>query len=176
MAKTLSRQAITGFITESRDSAYRLAYSYVRNREDALDIIQDSICKALSSAKSLDNPTALRAWFYRIVVNTALDFLRKHRRHMYVEADSLEAATDRYEDFDLRNAIASLSTVNQTVIILRFYENLTLDEIAAVLNENVNTIKTRLYSSLKKLRIELEEPDGLAQGFHDGGPQGDGQR
>lgn len=176
MAKKIRHEAVTSFIMANGDPAYRLAYSYVRSREDALDIIQDSICKALSSVKSLDSPAAFRAWFYRIVVNTALDFLRKNRRHLYVEADRLEAASDRYEDFDLRSAVASLSTVNQTVVILRFFENMTLDEIAAVMSENVNTIKTRLYSSLKKLRIELEEPDELTQRLHDSGPQGDGRK
>lgn len=168
MAKDFCRETITDFIMANRDSAYRLAYNYVGNKEDALDIIQDSICKALSKWKSLSSSETLRSWYYRIVVNTALDFLRKRRRHLYLETDVLQAGileagapgvtSDIYEDFDLRKAVNRLSTMNQTVIVLRFFEDLTLEEIASVMGENLSTIKTRLYSSLKKIRVEMEEP------------------
>lgn len=158
MGKDVCREIVTDFIVENRDSAYRLAYSYVHEREDALDIVQDSVCKALSSVKSLDRPDAVKTWFYRIVINTAIDFIRRHKKHLFVEVDRLAAANDSYSDFDLSSAIASLSTANKTVIVLRFHENMKLDEIATVMNENLSTTKTRLYSSLKKLRVQLEEP------------------
>lgn len=156
MNKPAAYDTVTSFILSNRDSLYRLAYSYVEDREDALDIVQDSICKALSSVKSLADPSSAKPWLYRIDVNTAIDFLRKHRMKLYVESDRLGASDDSYQDFDLRDAIKNLSTVNRTVIVLHFYENMTLDEIAKVMNENVNTTKTRLYSSLKKLRRNLD--------------------
>ncbi|MHB1415774.1 MAG: RNA polymerase sigma factor [Chloroflexota bacterium] len=162
MSQTNSRDVVTGFIVDNRNSIYRLAYSYVRNKEDALDIVQDSIYKALSSTKSLNNPAVIKPWFYRIVVNTAIDHLRRKKRHLYVEVDRLEAGVpgsdDRYQDFDLRQAIENLSTVNRTTVILRYYEGLKLDEVASVMGENLSTVKTRLYTSLRKLRIELAEP------------------
>jgi RNA polymerase sigma-70 factor (ECF subfamily) len=151
MDRHTGHDIITGFILENRDSLYRLAYSYVRNREDALDIMEDAICKALSRARSLNNPAVVRAWTYRIVVNSALDFLRKRRRDLYLESDMLESETDKYQDFDLQSAIASLSTRNRTIILLRFYEDIKIEEVAEIMGENVNTIKTALYSSLKRL-------------------------
>jgi RNA polymerase sigma-70 factor (ECF subfamily) len=154
---------VTGFIMDNRDPIYRLAYSYVHDKDDALDIIQDSICKALSSMKSLKNPMLVKPWFFRIIVNTALDFLRKNKKYLYLDADTLEAlapgSTDEYHDFELQKAIEKLSTINKTIIVLRFYKDFKLEEISIILNENINTIKTKLYSSLKKLRIELEERD-----------------
>lgn len=154
---------VTTFLTDNRDQIYRLTYSYVHNREDALDIIQDSICKALSSIKSLKDPTLIRSWFFRILINTALDFLRERKRCLYLETDMLEVlsagAKDEYRDLELKEALERLSTINKTVIVLRYYKDLKLEDISAILNENVSTIKTRLYSSLKKLRIELEGCD-----------------
>jgi len=162
MSKNNNYDMITGFIMESRASTYRLAYSYVHNKEDALDIIQDSICKALSSVNSLDTPQYRKAWFYRIVINTALDFLRKKKRYITVDEDVLESIApsleDVYPDFDLQKELNKLSTTNKTIVMLRFYEDMKLDEIATIMNENVNTVKSRLYSSLKRLRIELENP------------------
>jgi RNA polymerase sigma-70 factor, ECF subfamily len=162
MGKDNNYDDLVNFIIAQREACYRLAYSYVHNKEDALDIIQESICKALSKAKDLENPEAVKSWFYRIVVNTSLDFLRKKKRYIYVEDDILEAvspsAEDHYEDIDLRDAIEKLPTLNKTVIILRYFEDLKIEDIAQIMNENVNTTKTRLYSSLKKLKLSLEEP------------------
>jgi RNA polymerase sigma-70 factor (ECF subfamily) len=66
---------ITTLILQNKDSFYRLAYSYVRNQEDALDIVQDSIHKALKNQHQLKNAYTVKSWFYRIVVTTSLDFL-----------------------------------------------------------------------------------------------------
>lgn len=148
------------FILENREYYYRLAYSYVRNKEDALDIVQNSICKALSSAKTIENHEAIRTWFYRIVVNSSIDFLRKSKRHIYVEDDVISAMggsqEDVYKDLDLQEALDRLPTTSKTIISLRYFENMKIEEIASILNENVNTVKTKLYTSLKKLRIDLE--------------------
>ncbi len=165
MSKQNNYDIITGFLIENREACYRLAYSYVHNKEDALDIVQESICKALSSAGALKNRPAVKSWFYKIVVNTALDFLRNNSRYVFLEDEELEnlipPAEDHPEDPDLRSAIEQLPTKNKTVILLRYFEDLKLEEIAGILNENVNTVKTRLYSSLKKLRIELDNPEAF---------------
>jgi RNA polymerase sigma-70 factor (ECF subfamily) len=162
MEGTNNYGAIVEFITKNRNSSYRLAYSYVHNKEDALDILQDSICKALTSVKKLEKPEAVRTWFYRIIVNSSIDFIRKNKRYVYLEDDALEAvgpsSEDQYENLDLRDAINRLPTLNKTVIVLRFFEGLKIEDIANILNENINTTKSRLYKSLKKLRLELEEP------------------
>lgn len=171
MSRNKSHEAIASFAVANRDSIYRLAYSYVRNKEDALDIVQDAIYKALSASKTLDDPARVRPWFYRIVINTALDYLRRSKRHRYLEVDTIDTAEpsagDTYQDFDLRQALEGLSTANRTVIVLRFYEGLKLDEVASIMGENINTIKSRLYATLRKLRVELAEPDETAVASHE---------
>ena len=64
---------------------------------------------------------------------------------------------DDYENFDLKKALDKLPDNYRTVVVLRYFEDLKFEEIAEVLNENVNTVKTRLYKSLKALRIEMED-------------------
>lgn len=64
---------------------------------------------------------------------------------------------DVYEDFDLQSALDSLSKEDKAVVELRYFEDRKLDEIAEILDENVSTIKSRLYRSMKKLRVKLEE-------------------
>ena len=68
-----------------------------------------------------------------------------------------EGKEDVYQDFDLYLALDSLSKEDKAVVELRYFEDRKLEEIAEILNENVNTIKSRLYRSMKKLKIKLEE-------------------
>ena len=144
-----------------KENYYRLAYSYVKNADDALDVVQESIYKAISSMGSLKDTDYIKTWFYRIVVNTSLDFLRKQRKSATVGEDVLVSfyfgTADDYVDFDLQKALDNLPDKYRTVVILRYFEDLKIEEIAEILNENINTVKTRLYKALEKLRIKLSD-------------------
>jgi len=145
-------------IWQDRDRFYRLAYSYVHNREDALDVVSESIVKALRSQRGLRDREAMRAWFYRIVIHTACDFRRRDRRTVLaLEARDPGGQEDRHADADLAGALRSLPEALRAVVILRFFEDLKIQEIAYVLDENLSTIKSRLYRALRMLRLELSE-------------------
>jgi len=161
MTKIDKLKLLESFITEHQEAHYRLAYSYVRNKENSLDIVQDSILKALRSIDRLEEINYLKTWFYRIIVNTSIDFIRKHRRVTVMDDDilvvHLPQLEDEMTDMDLREAIDQLPPKYKTLIILRFFEDLKIDEIAEITGHNVNTVKTRIYRALKKLRIEVGE-------------------
>lgn len=161
MEKNDIEQQVAEYAIAYRENHYRLAYSYVRNNDDALDIVQESIYKAISSINSLKHPDYIKTWFYRIVVNTSLDFLRKRKRLDVVEEDVLlsfdNGKNDKYEEFDLKKALEELPEKYRIIVILRYFEDLKIEEIAEVLNENINTVKTRLYKSLEILRLNLKE-------------------
>lgn len=70
-----------------------------------------------------------------------------------------QASEDVYQETDLKNALESLEPQNRTIVVLRYCEDMKLEDIALAVNENLSTVKTRLYRSLKKLRINLEAPD-----------------
>ncbi|CAH0120225.1 RNA polymerase sigma factor SigV [Paenibacillus sp. CECT 9249] len=158
MDSTLEKLLVC-FITENKENVYRLAFSYVKNAENALDIVQESIHKALASSTTLKSEGSMKSWFYRIVVNTSLDFLRKQKRVQLVDDKTLElhspAREDAYPDIDLEKAMDELPHPYRTVIVLRYFEDLKIEEIAEVMNENVSTVKTRLYQALRKLRIQM---------------------
>lgn len=159
MGKSCLKEQIAEYVIKYKENHYRLAYSYVKNVDDALDIVQESICKAISSMDSLKDPNYIKTWFYRILVNTSLDFLRRKGKIDIVEEGilmSLDSGTvDEYENFDLQRALNNLPDNCRTLIILRYFEDLKIEEIAEILNENINTVKTRLYKSLEMLRIKM---------------------
>lgn len=152
------------YVVEYREPIYRLAFSYVKNREDALDIVQDAIYKGFLSLSSLKDPNAIKTWFYRIVVNTALDFIKKRKREVTIGDEDILCSiesnyVDHYMDIDLDNALKALPDTYRTIIILRFFEDLKISEIAKILGINENTIKTRLYRGLDLLKIEMGDDE-----------------
>ena len=151
------------YIIEHKEPIYRLAYSYVRNTEDALDIVQESIYKGISSLEYLKDTNVLKTWFYRIVVNTSLDFIRKRKREVVTDEEYLFENelidAGNYSDVDLESALDNLPNQYRTIIILRYFEDLKINEIAEVLDMNINTIKTRLYKGLELLRVEMDVED-----------------
>lgn len=79
MDSKLFHKIFTEFMVDYKENVYRLAYSYVKHPQNAMDVVQDSIQKALTKSDSLTKPQSMKSWFYRIVVNTALDYLRREK-------------------------------------------------------------------------------------------------
>lgn len=163
MTKNKKFEQVEQFLIENQNAHYRLAYSYVKNKENALDIVQESIYKALQSIDGLEQIKYLKTWFYRILVNTSIDFIRKHQRMIVMDDEILDGYLPKTEDeqidIDLRDALDALTADEKSLIILRFFEDMKIEEVAAIVGGNINTVKTRLYRTLKKLRIEIEKGD-----------------
>lgn len=161
MRKKDLEKIVIDYILENKESCYRLAYSYVKNVDDALDIVQESTYKAVTSLNSLKEPKYIKTWFYRIIVNTSLDFLRKQKKVDIVSEEILDVYShgvdDVYENIDLQRELDNLPPNYRIIVILRYFEDLKIEEIADILKENTNTVKTRLYSALKKLRISMKD-------------------
>lgn len=157
------REKLETYITENINKIYRLAFSYVKNKHDAEDIVNESVKRALDGIEQLRNDEFLGTWFFRIVINTSNTYLKSRSKLIYLDEiveDSL-TAEDKYEDTDLYNAVMKLDSKYRIVIILKFYEDMTLERIAEILDENISTVKTRLYKALKKLRLEIDKEDML---------------
>lgn len=148
------------YILENQERFYRLAYSYTRNPEDALDAVQSAVCKALEAYGSLRNPDAIKTWFYRILTNECLRLLKERKKDAWVARLEDEDAVYYEKAYDRENVEAELDRLEpevQTVIRLRFFEEMSLKEIAEITGSNVNTVKTRLYRGLKQLKETMEE-------------------
>ena len=154
---------LTTYLVENQARFYRLAYSYLHNREDALDAVQSAVCKALEKQDSLRDADAVRTWFYRILVNVCTDLLRGRKRVAPIAPEDLDPGSyeDPLPDDTLARRVEALPPEFRAVIRLRFYEELPLKEIGDVLNCPLSTVKTRLYTGLKKLRVLLEGEEAV---------------
>lgn len=158
-------EKLVSYIIENQDKFYRLAFSYVKNQEDALDAVQNSVCKALEHYESLRNEAAIKTWFYRIVINESIALLKAKNRVVLSEDDEYwdipyEETGFQIHD-DLYEQINQLEKDVQNIIKLRFYEELSLNEIARIVKMNLNTVKAKLYRGLKTLKVKVEEEADL---------------
>lgn len=147
-------------LKKNKDAYYRMAWRYTRNREDALDVLQDSIEKAIRAQKKHQTIEHPNAWFYRILIRTAIDRVRRNKRIRPLDPvrDERRLRTeDRYADPDLERALGRLPDDCRDIVILRYFEDQKIDEVARIVELNPNTVKTRLRKALKLMRAELEE-------------------
>ena len=143
-------------LLENYDKYYRLAYSYMKSEQDALDVVQESAYKAIRDCGQVKEQRYIGTWLYRIVVNTALDALPRRGREVALEEWQENSWQPSYAGLELWEILDRLDEKERTVVVLRYFHDLKLEDIAGILGENVNTVKARLYRTLKKMRMELE--------------------
>lgn len=149
---------IEEMILKNYDNYYRLAYSYVHNEADAGDIVQNGAYRAIRNSHKLKQDAYAATWVYRIMLNEIFRLCKEKKTEAISldEVSTEQGKEDNYHNMDLQRALELLSPKDKAVVELRFFEDRKLEEIAQILDENVNTVKSRLYRSMKKLRIELE--------------------
>lgn len=155
--KDKKEQKIEQLLLENYNSYYRLAYSYVHNESDACDIVQNGAYRAILHSDTLRQEKYAATWLYRIMLNEIFRFVKKEQPLSLDVVEAEQGKEDTYENIDLQRALDMLPKEDKAVIELKYFEDMKLTEIAEVLNENVNTIKSRLYRGLKKLRVEFAD-------------------
>lgn len=156
-----AQETLIQYVKENQNKLYKLAYSYSNNQDSALDILQEAITKALENINKLKNPEYVTTWFYRILINESLLYIRKNKKIMQYTLIDEEKAFENYEDIlienlDIYHLIQNLKPKIKTVIMLRYFENFKIEEIAQILNVNTNTVKSRLYKGLRELKESME--------------------
>lgn len=158
--------SLVKYIEENQNRFYLLAFSYVKNRETALDMVQEAVYKALKSADHLKESTYIKTWFYRILVNECLDEIRKSKYTVITDPVTFteqDLSNNKNQDelsqaeiMDLYKTLNGLEPKAKTIITLRYFEDMKLTDIAEILNENISTVKSTLYRTLDLLKIQLK--------------------
>ncbi len=161
--KQILYERLIQYILENQDRFYRVAYSYTRHQEDALDAVQSAVCKALEAHENIKNADAIRTWFYKILINECLTVLKK-RGKVVLTADTVAQEEVYYEKGyeqggDIEQELEKLEMDIQVIIKLRFFEEMSLKEISGITGFNLNTVKTKLYRGLKLLKENIQEAD-----------------
>lgn len=145
--------------TECEKSLYLIAFGYLHNSEDARDCVQEASISAFKAFDKLKNKSLFKTWITRILINKAKDFL-KNKRYTEELTDNLNVFCEIPDnDKDIVNAICQLKPELAMYITLRFYNDMTYDEVAKTLKQPVSTVKYRTKVALEKLKNILEGED-----------------
>lgn len=148
-------------LSERKSQLYKTAYAYVKNKEEAMDIVSETVYKAYISIKKLKEPSLFNTWLTRILINTSLDSINKNSRLVSFEENikdhTLIIAADDENIIDIKVAVDRLQGKYKTVVILKYFQDLTLVEIAKTLQCPLGTVKTMLHKALGELRLDLKE-------------------
>lgn len=162
--------AVTELVGEYATFVYRVGFMVLKHEEDAEDAMQESLVKAVRALPDYDHKdeVSFRAWLHRIALNTAISRTRRATLPR-VEWGELEAAPQagpgpedqaltRLAEADVLVAVDSLSDSHRLVIVLRYYHDLSCEEIADLLQVPLGTVGSRLFNARQRLRALLTDP------------------
>jgi RNA polymerase sigma-70 factor (ECF subfamily) len=168
------QEAFDELVRRHQGRVYAVAYRMTGNREDALDVAQDSLVKAYQKIEKWQPHGGFVPWLMRLTTNQSIDALRRRKRQ---QTESLDAddgyRLDNLEDEQaapadrgartqeieerVQKALSVLSNSQRAIFVLRHYEGLKLNEIAETMGISVGSVKVHLFRALKKMQVELRD-------------------
>jgi RNA polymerase sigma-70 factor, ECF subfamily len=166
------RDALAPLMARHYQRLYRIALSYLRNPDDALDAVQETFVKAFQHAGRWDGRSEAAPWLTRIAVNQAIDRYRRTRRRRATFAPWEESDHDETKAVEspspeqqvagrevgrrIAGALGALHERQRAVFVLRHYEDMSLEEIAESLEMSLGTVKSSLHRAVHRLRERLQ--------------------
>lgn len=163
-----NQKAFLKLVESDKEKLYKMAYLYVKNESDALDIVQETIMKAYVNIKSVKEEQYFSTWLTKILINTALETLRKNSKIITLKEGAAEKQSTNLqieEKMDLLKAIEQLEEKYKTVIILRYYKDLPVQQIAEYLDCPEGTVKSNLHRAIQKLKQHYQGGQVDEQGY-----------
>ena len=154
------RNAFIKLIEPRKEQIYKTAFVQLSNEQDAMDAVQETILKAFERIHTLRNGHYFYTWLIRILLNECHNIQRRNKKVVFIDSRKIEDALDKkcmdsypaeYEDM-----LKNLGEIHRTVIDLRYNQDLSISQIAEVLDIPEGTVKSRLNKAIKKLRVEID--------------------
>ena len=166
-------EALSPLMARHERRLYSISYGYLRNSEDALEVVQDAFVKLFQQSRRIDSRAEVGAWLTRVAINAAIDRYRQKKRRGNHEVGALPedlqhvpARRERgpidnlhTEDSrrDLERGLQALNERQRAVVTLRHFSDLSLDEIASTLGVRLGTVKSSLNRALARMKTVMSE-------------------
>lgn len=175
LAQKGDQQAFEALVQRHQQKAYRIAFDFARDREEAKDLSQEAFLRAYTHLSNFDGRSGFYTWFYRILVNICLDYRRRQKRTSAEEFNetvenqiepSHQAGNPVSPDQKViagqlsrkvGEALESLPPKQRTAFILKNHQGLSIREIAEIMQTAEGTVKVHLYRAVRTLRENLSE-------------------
>jgi RNA polymerase sigma-70 factor (ECF subfamily) len=156
-------EALADLLSTYGREIHAVAFLILRDRADAEDVVVETLLTAFERAGDLRDERAFRTWLLRVATNHALGLRRRGGRVVRLEVvpeptsaqDVGRVSTERVA---LLEGIATLPPAMRAAVVLRYYADLPVEDVAAALGKSPNTIKAQLQAALDRLRLSLADP------------------
>ena len=149
-------QAIISLIEMDEDILYRMAFTYMKNEQDSLDVMQELIYKALKKMHTVKQHEYARTWLVRVLINCCKDHLRKRQPTVPIEEHHV---SEWVIYSDMERLLDQLSLSEQQLIYMKYFQQLKNKEIAELNQIPEGTVKSKLHYILRKLRNFAREKE-----------------
>ncbi|MDG0793161.1 sigma-70 family RNA polymerase sigma factor [Cohnella ginsengisoli] len=165
-AQAGDREALVALLREIEHQVYRTAYYLLNHEQDAMDAAQEALIRVYTKINSYEEKAQFRTWVQRIVTNICIDKFRRKRPSVSIDEhemvfqanEDVEAEVmSGYASEDIREAIGKLPEHHRTVVVLRYLQDFSYNEIADSLNLPLNTVKSYLFRARQQLQTLLHD-------------------
>jgi RNA polymerase sigma-70 factor, ECF subfamily len=160
-------EVFLGLFRQYEQFIYRMAYVYVKNKDDALDVVQETAYQSYLKFNTLNDLKLFKTWIIKITINCAIDLLRKKKKVIPLHKEVVEFVSKSTEDIPLtltlQDLLDALNEDEKTVLLLKYYQGYTFSEISEILNTPLSTVKSVLYRALQNLRKKTRRADMYGQ-------------
>ena len=147
------------YINGNKEKLYKISYVYLKNKDDAMDVIHESIVKAYRKLDNIKDLNNIDKWFIRLLINTSIDYIRKNSKMILMEDKDMEVLINKSKEqgdgFNL--LIENLNEELRLIIILKYFHGYKISEISEILNLKESQVKNKIHKALNLLRKEIEE-------------------
>ena len=161
---TLSREEFDIKYNKYSQELMNISYGYTKNRDDSFDVIQNVFYKLFNSNKSFKTDNDEKYWLIRVTINESISILRRRKKEILVDENTMDVVSEEIADKDkglklekLSLLVKKLSKNYKSVIILFYYDSLSIKEIKDILNISESAVKKRLERARDVLRKGMGE-------------------
>lgn len=159
--ETRDKEQFCAYIKEYKLNMFRLAKSILQNDSDAEDATSEAILKAYDNLSKLRSFASFKPWVLKIVSNEAYLLAKRRKKVIYIEDIEISEEQTAHQTGELWSVVNTLSEEFRAITVLYYYEDLSVRNIAKVLNLPTGTVKSRLARARHKLKVLLSEEGSM---------------
>lgn len=160
----ISKEEYVELINKNRTKLYKTAISILKNDDDACDAIQEALVNSYKHLDSLKNKEYFMTWLTRILINVCYSIINKNKKITYIDRTITEETQGYYDTYKVESTVES--TLNKIdddlreIVILYYYDDMSVSEISEILNIPTGTVKSRLSRARKSIEEIIKREDG----------------
>lgn len=160
------RNAFVELMKQTELQLYQTAWAIVKRPEDCDDAMQEAILKAFKSIHALREPSYFKTWIFRILINECLRILERNKKTVAISDTAQFGGLQRneYSAVDLRDAVDRLEENLKIVIVLHYYQDMNINQVANILQLTPAAVKTRLFRARQKLMQSYSDQQDQKEG------------